>query len=451
LWYLINKSQAAYNMKCNIDHFQQTLQQFSIESLAVASGYSKRSDGKLGASKMLITFFAMMFSGSFSYRIWSMKFSNLLDVDVSFQAIAKRISRKSARFFELLLAKVLTQSAEKIHGISISKLFDSFGNVLVEDSTCVRMKDQLIKCFSGSRSNGKKKAQARIQVLVELKRCIVKAVELCKYSRNDVSYAANVVKHLQPGDLILRDLGYWDISVLQAIIDMEAFFLSRLKLNSLVNLMNVSDLKLVRLLRKADKNGIRSIDIEITVGAIKVKCRLVAIKLPPEIVAERIRKIRRRRNGKCRNLSPNFLYLQSWNLFITNVEEEVWSTAEVAQAYTVRWQIEIVFKCWKSKFKLAQLLRNCTGSDPDKPVILFHLFMIWMLLFFQPLFHFYQGQVAKHKRFLSPAKFATYLLETPEILDLDKYEKHMRNVIRFCCFDERKDRVCLMSLVHTVF
>ena len=43
----------------------------------------------------------------------------------------------------------------------------------------------------------------------------------------------------------------------------------------------------------------------------------------------------------------------AWNLFITNVPCTVWTPTTVCRAYALRWQVELVFKSWKSDVHLA--------------------------------------------------------------------------------------------------
>ena len=55
--------------------------------------------------------------------------------------------------------------------------------------------------------------------------------------------------------------------------------------------------------------------------------------------------------------SARRLQLMGWDIFITNVPPELWSTRTVCQVYGVRWRIEIVFKSAKSYFHLEAVPR----------------------------------------------------------------------------------------------
>jgi DDE family transposase len=54
-------------------------------------------------------------------------------------------------------------------------------------------------------------------------------------------------------------------------------------------------------------------------------------------------------------LSHAHLTLLGWNLFVTNVPGTIWTPATICKAYSLRWQVALVFKSWKSDLHLATL------------------------------------------------------------------------------------------------
>jgi hypothetical protein len=68
--------------------------------------------------------------------------------------------------------------------------------------------------------------------------------------------------------------------------------------------------------------------------------------------------------AKQRGYTPSqaYLTLLAWNLFITNVPPTVWPPQTVALAYSLRWQVELVFKSWKSHLPLATLTTTTKNS-----------------------------------------------------------------------------------------
>ena len=73
----------------------------------------------------------------------------------------------------------------------------------------------------------------------------------------------------------------------------------------------------------------------------RVPSRLIAVRLPDAIVNDRRRVARKKAKKKGYTPTEAHLFLLAWNLFITNVSDEVWTPETVVRAYPIRWQIEI--------------------------------------------------------------------------------------------------------------
>ncbi len=54
-------------------------------------------------------------------------------------------------------------------------------------------------------------------------------------------------------------------------------------------------------------------------------------------------------------MSAARLRLADWTILLTNVTPEQLSTQQLLEAYSCRWQIEVLFKSWKSHFRLGLL------------------------------------------------------------------------------------------------
>lgn len=75
--------------------------------------------------------------------------------------------------------------------------------------------------------------------------------------------------------------------------------------------------------------------------------RIVMIPLSEQQVAEKIRKAKSDRDKRLNHSKDYYLWL-GYNVFTTNVGDDVLDAPKIAKAYAVRWQIEILFKLWKS-------------------------------------------------------------------------------------------------------
>ncbi len=80
----------------------------------------------------------------------------------------------------------------------------------------------------------------------------------------------------------------------------------------------------------------------------RLPVRLIAIPLAQE-AADRLRyKAKQAAKRRGRTVSKERLALLGWLIFVTNVPDSMLSAELVALLYRVRWQIELVFKLWKS-------------------------------------------------------------------------------------------------------
>jgi hypothetical protein len=90
-------------------------------------------------------------------------------------------------------------------------------------------------------------------------------------------------------------------------------------------------------------------EFEILLGAKeKIACRLIIQSLPKEEVERRKRRLRACAKKKGKTLGKEKLALCGWNLYVTNVDSEVFPPCVVPSVYSLRWQIELVFKAIKS-------------------------------------------------------------------------------------------------------
>ena len=61
-----------------------------------------------------------------------------------------------------------------------------------------------------------------------------------------------------------------------------------------------------------------------------------------------------RRTNSASNPTRDILTRDGWHIVITNVGEELMETSEIAQLYSVRWQIEIIFRPGSSPVNLSR-------------------------------------------------------------------------------------------------
>jgi IS4 transposase len=77
---------------------------------------------------------------------------------------------------------------------------------------------------------------------------------------------------------------------------------------------------------------------------------LIANLLTDEQARNRLKK-----KSIIRKLGKDALEAVGLNLFVTNVKREICSATAVYELYRLRWQIELVFKTWKSNLNLHKI------------------------------------------------------------------------------------------------
>lgn len=341
------------------------------------------------------------FEAAPSLRLIALALSLLSSQSITKQAVAKRIDRACIHFLRDAVF-ALIQKLSTFHCLHRAEVFRSFSRVLLQDSTQIRLEDRHAQRFPGATNHKRQDGAAlKIQAVYDLLGETFHYFDISGFTRTDQSASPDILEVARSGDLVLRDLGYFATVVFQKMLDRGIHFLSRMR--SDVSVIDPKTLKRIDLgeqLRRCPR-----FDRTILLGAEqKVKVRLVALPVPEQIANERRRKAKTRRDTRYK-LSKRHLELLGWNILVTSVDSDTWSTETVHDVYGVRWRIEIIFKSWKSHFNLT---KTPAGSTIQVEA------MIWGKLFAICLFQKFFGclglYAAKRISLLKSAQFFPWLL-----------------------------------------
>ena len=187
-------------------------------------------------------------------------------------------------------------------------------------------------------------------------------------SGSDNTFGSKIRDTINSADLILRDLGYFNFEDFLDIEKREAFYISRLKPNIAVYI-EINDIEYYKNgtpkksslfkgiyisdIMKQMSNGEHYEINDVYIGQKKkLKTRLILYKLTNEQLEKRSRKCKKNAKKKGIEKSNNTIELLGISIYITNIEQEVLSAKQVYELYALRWQIEIIFKTWKSMFHI---------------------------------------------------------------------------------------------------
>ncbi len=268
------------------------------------------------------------------------------------QAIDKRFTQKAADFFEAVFrqaTKLVVRSDR-----SLAPLLDRFTEVIVIDASSISLPDSQQDRFKGrGGSHGYGKSALKLQTELDLKRGGLACVDIEQGSDADVACARQTVAR-PTGSLRITDLGYFSISVFQSLANAGAYFLSRIQRITIVRDDGGRESNIVEYLRAQPSS---LVDCWIEIGTKnRLKCRLIAWKVLPDQAAERRRKLRlahkkRNRGEPC----SEALAACDWTFLVTNLPAEKLTVKEAIVLYRARWQIELLFKRWKSLGLIASL------------------------------------------------------------------------------------------------
>ena len=232
-------------------------------------------------------------------------------------------------------------------------LRNEFNRVLIKDSVCFQVHESLANDYPGSGGAGSK-AAIRIQFEYNLLSGTITDICLHAFNEQDATNSLLTIEKIEQKDLIIRDLAYMSLDVLKQIIKKAATYLCRPNTNvTIYELINGTYIEIDynKIVNYMKKNKIPYIEKIVYYGSRdKLKTRLIMHLLPAEELAKRLRKAKQNniKEGGDGNLSKKRKAQIALNLFITNATTEQIPTEHVWAIYRLRWQIELMFKIWKS-------------------------------------------------------------------------------------------------------
>ena len=278
---------------------------------------------------------------------------------ISRVALHYRFSAAAAAFLLICLQFVLKQKFS-CTGVIDTKLLRPFRRVLLVDSSSWDVNESLRNVLPGS-GGAASAANCKLQTAYDYKRGELEFLDVTAGTVPDNRYTAHLPGMLQKGDLLLVDLGYFKLQTLFEIDEKGAFYLTRFLVHTGVkDALTQVPIDLVKHLSDLDGDVC---EMDILMGSEKVPhvtCRLIALRVSEQIANERRRRLKREAKKKGRTASKHHLFMCAWTLLVTNIPQR-WLPFEMVRAlYTVRWQIELLFKQLKSILRVHQ---SDTGKE----------------------------------------------------------------------------------------
>ena len=258
-------------------------------------------------------------------------FNALCGRHVQYKPFHNQLSKPGfATFVRLMLSRLLNELACDVLRFSAHSPFAGFEHIRIQDGTSFALKSALSDVFPG-RFTTISPAAVELHVDLDLMSEMVNRVVLSADSAAERQFLPE--PHEVAGGLLLGDRGYYGMPYLSTVDQAGGFFIVRGKsdINPLILEAIGPDGREVKAFRnqrlKAVKSRLSKYDcLDMTVrfntrpGTFE--CRLV---IHPNL---------------CEEGMPRYL--------VTNLDRESFTPEQVSDGYRLRWQVELLFKEWKS-------------------------------------------------------------------------------------------------------
>ena len=275
------------------------------------------------------------------------------DICVSAQAIDERFTAAAEELLKTIFELAVKSSGR---GNKIDKgLLSKFEHIYIIDSTNFSLHPKLKSLYKGSSGSGSPSTM-RIQLVYDY----LTSKVIVQFGDTKLCDAPTLQRLVEDGGLslddkclVLSDLGYFKMDTFGRISHQKGFFLSKLMFGMKFQLEDNTSMDIQDYFRK----GLDSFELLITHKNIPY--RVVAQKLPDHVINQRLRKANRsavsKKGSRNATVSEAYRLFASYAVFITNLPVE-FSMASLYTLYRLRWQIELIFKTWKSVLSIQKII-----------------------------------------------------------------------------------------------
>lgn len=326
-------------MESNVQYF---FKQAEVDQLARQCGFVKRTSPITGFNFLLTMTTGQLNTPCGTLAQMAAFLSSICGAEVSPQAIDERLRISAMAFMRNCLDMALsmaTRPRASDHGA-----LAEFTHIYIIDSTTFDIPPSFREIFKGCGGAGSAAAM-RVQLVLDYLtgRLYVECgdTKLCDaptLQRIVDTHALDVSGTC----LFLADLGYFKIATYNAMSQQDLHFVSKLAFGVKLQYPTGLPVDLTGILKKQPAS------FNLTVIMNGQLYRLAACKLPEEVVNQRLRKANKtaRENRGC-NITDNYRLFLGYAICLTNLPS-AYGMNVLYCLYRIRWQIELVFKTWKS-------------------------------------------------------------------------------------------------------
>jgi hypothetical protein len=330
------------------------------DALARSSGFVRRRSKLSGAVFVQALVFGWLGTPTAGVGVLS-RLAGALGVRITPQGLEQRCTKVAATYLQEVLAEGVKRLIESEP--TAVPILRRFTGVYIQDSTTVPLPDALAAEWPACGNSGAPEAATaslKLQVRLELARGTITGPALHAGRASDRA-TVDVGDPVPAGALFIADLGYFSLPYLRALGERGVSWLSRLQVQTAVFTPDGRRLDLLAWLRRHAATPATTLDEPVALGVGQhLPARLLVVRVPPDVSATRRRKLKAEAQRRGKTVSQARLARADWTLLVTNVPPAVLTTEDALVLARARWQIELLFKLWKSHGHL-------TSSRSHKP------------------------------------------------------------------------------------
>lgn len=273
-----------------------------------------------------------------------------IPLGVTVQSLHQRFNARAVACLHRVLAAMLELLFEARP--EAIPLLRRFPEVCVEDATSIALPASLADAFPGC-GGAEGTGRAGLKLLVQLEALAGRVRVVGPVAARVSDRALHPELPAPPrGSLLLLDLGFFDLRRMKRDTERGTFWISRVPTRLTVRGAGEPPSDLAGWLDRCKGDRI---DAMVILGTgEQLACRLVAVRVPKDVAELRLKRLKKKLKKKGRKLSRAQRVLCEWTVMVTNLDDpELFTAEELWVLYRVRWQVELLFKRWKSDGGLA--------------------------------------------------------------------------------------------------
>src|SRR5215211_471811 len=293
----------------------------TADEMARACGFCRRARKLTGPAFAQALVFTLLENPRATLDDFAEALDEVLGIDVTPQAIDKRFTPQAADFLRDLFLEAFNHSFASARP-ALLPVLRRFQGVYLRDATLVGLPAELAGVLPGRGGRHAPHGQAAaLKLVLEAEVTAGQFTDVSLLAGLDNERSAEVSgKPLPEGALLLEDTGFFSGPRLQDYIAQGVYVLTRVPAWTAVY----------------DRKGTRL-----------------------DLAEELRRRARAEARQRGRPVSQKKLDLCDWNILVTNAPEHLLSVWDAGAVRRVRWQVELVFKVFKSEGQVGQSRSAC--------------------------------------------------------------------------------------------